>query len=304
LGRYEKIKFFDVNTGIAAGSYGILYKTTNGGVNWFIQSGLSNYRPTSISCIDANNWLIATETNIMNKTTNGGVNWIICNFSVSGLHPQAFSFINSNTGFCTDYLGTVFKTTNIGSNWFLSDTVDHSHHFFCGYIFFVNPETGYISGYGFGTGTNKNIFKTTNSGLNWIPNFVLYQKKVESIYFLNSNTGFAGGWNGFIYRTTTGGSIFVNNISVEIPDKYSLSQNYPNPFNPSTNIRYQITKNKFVKITVYDLLGKEIETLVNEKQSPGTYEVTFDGSNYPSGVYFYKLSSGDFSETKKMVLIK
>jgi hypothetical protein len=89
-----------------------------------------------------------------------------------------------------------------------------------------------------------------------------------------------------------------------VPDKFGLFQNYPNPFNPTTSIKYQVESIKFIKLVVYDILGKEAATLVNETQSPGVYEVTFDGSQYSSGVYFYKLVAGDFSEVKKMLLIK
>jgi hypothetical protein len=89
-----------------------------------------------------------------------------------------------------------------------------------------------------------------------------------------------------------------------IPSSFKLFQNYPNPFNPVTNIKYQIAKSSFVKLTIYDLLGREIAVLVNEKLSPGIFEVNWDGSNYSSGIYFYKLVSGDFSETKKLVLMK
>ena len=96
----------------------------------------------------------------------------------------------------------------------------------------------------------------------------------------------------------------ITNISNGIPDKFSLSQNYPNPFNPSTNIKYQIAKNSFVTLKVFDILGKEIATLVNEKQNSGTYESTFDARGLTSGVYFYRLTAGDFSETKKMLMIK
>jgi flagellar hook assembly protein FlgD len=96
----------------------------------------------------------------------------------------------------------------------------------------------------------------------------------------------------------------IKQISSEISDKYLLEQNYPNPFNPSTNIRYQIKNNTNVILKIYDISGKEIITLVNEKQNSGTYEVTFDGSELSSGVYYYKLTTGDFSVTKKMILIK
>jgi hypothetical protein len=104
-------------------------------------------------------------------------------------------------------------------------------------------------------------------------------------------------------------TINVNNISSEIPDGYYLYQNYPNPFNPNTIIKYSIPSNvkgdmSNVKLVIYDIIGKEIATLVNEKQSPGTYVVTFDASGLPSGIYLYTITTGDFKESKKMLLIK
>ncbi len=98
--------------------------------------------------------------------------------------------------------------------------------------------------------------------------------------------------------------IGINNISSSSPDNYSLSQNYPNPFNPLTKIRFSVKDEGSTSIKVYDLLGREVETLVNERMRPGTYEISFDGGKYPSGVYFYRLVSGKYSETKKMSLIK
>jgi hypothetical protein len=104
----------------------------------------------------------------------------------------------------------------------------------------------------------------------------------------------------------------VNGISKsisEIPGEYKLYQNYPNPFNPSTNIKYRvpsgsISNNSFISLKIFDALGREIETLVNEKQSPGTYEIIFDGSRLTSGIYFYILKTEGYSETKKMLMIK
>ncbi len=93
-------------------------------------------------------------------------------------------------------------------------------------------------------------------------------------------------------------------ISTNIPDNFKLFQNYPNPFNPETNIKFDLKKREAVKLTVYDLLGKEITQLVNEELSAGTYSIKFNGSNYSSGVYFYKLQTADYSETKKMFLVK
>jgi hypothetical protein len=88
------------------------------------------------------------------------------------------------------------------------------------------------------------------------------------------------------------------------PIKYELSQNYPNPFNPITNIKYQIQKTGQVTLKIYDITGREIKTLVNEIKNPGSYIVTFNGTELSSGVYFYRIQSGDFVQVKKMVLIK
>lgn len=96
----------------------------------------------------------------------------------------------------------------------------------------------------------------------------------------------------------------INNSNANIPNKHSLSQNYPNPFNPTTNIKYNVYKGGFVKLTVFDALGREVETLVNQNKVAGQYEVSFNASKYPSGVYFYKLQTNDFAEVKKMILSK
>jgi hypothetical protein len=89
-----------------------------------------------------------------------------------------------------------------------------------------------------------------------------------------------------------------------VPGSFSLTQNYPNPFNPNSEIRYQISEFRHVKLAVYDLLGREVAVLVNEKKASGSYEVTVDGSNLASGVYFYRLQAGDFVSTKRMLILR
>ena len=95
-----------------------------------------------------------------------------------------------------------------------------------------------------------------------------------------------------------------NNLTGSIPFTYSLNQNYPNPFNPTTHLEFGISNSGFVSLKVYDILGKEVKTLVNEIKQPGVYQVEFDGSNLASGAYFYRLESGDFVDIKRMILLK
>jgi hypothetical protein len=94
------------------------------------------------------------------------------------------------------------------------------------------------------------------------------------------------------------------NGDVNFPKEYNLSQNYPNPFNPSTTIRYSLIKPDLVRIKVYDILGREVKTLVNELKLAGTYEVQFNASGFASGIYLYRIESGNFVQTRKMILQK
>lgn len=105
-------------------------------------------------------------------------------------------------------------------------------------------------------------------------------------------------------RNPTGNSIGIINISSEIPSSYSLKQNFPNPFNPNTNITFDVLRLSDVKLTVFDMLGKEVTTLVNDQLKPGTYVTNWNASGEATGVYFYELTAGDYSETKKMILLK
>ena len=114
---------------------------------------------------------------------------------------------------------------------------------------------------------------------------------------------------GIVFR---GGGIIiiaVNQIGISVPTNYELYQNYPNPFNPTTKIRFDIPSNlkretSNVRMIIYDILGREAAVLVNESLKPGTYEAEWNASNYPSGVYYYKLQTEDYTEAKKMILVK
>jgi hypothetical protein len=99
-------------------------------------------------------------------------------------------------------------------------------------------------------------------------------------------------------------AVGINNISSEIPDKYQLYQNYPNPFNPSTVINFDVIKSGIVKISIFDVLGKELKVLTNDFVNPGKYKVIFNGENFASGIYYYTININDFTFTKKMLIIK
>jgi len=116
---------------------------------------------------------------------------------------------------------------------------------------------------------------------------------------------FAGTWDYSVWRRSLVEIIRINNISGEIPSKYYLYQNHPNPFNSVSKIKFEIAKLSDVNITVYDILGKEVSSLVNEKLKPGTYETFFDGGGLSSGIYFCRLIvNSEQKDFKKMMLIK
>ena len=133
-----------------------------------------------------------------------------------------------------------------------------------------------------------------------IPNAVLTN---DVKYYWRARARNAGGWSPWASAWCfTTQPVGINPIAGEIPVDFHLYSNYPNPFNPTTKIKFDIPKSSYVKLIVYDVLGREIKTLVNEKLNAGRYDVSWTGSDYPSGVYIYKLYTGDFVDLKKMVL--
>ena len=179
----------------------------------------------------------------------------------------------------------------------------------------------YVTGYSFGIGENTDILTIAydSMGVNqWIDrrDGSAHNSDIAKSMVIDSSdnlflTGFIteiGSYINFVtikYSLTTG----INFISNQISEKFALQQNYPNPFNPVTKIKFEIPQDikrvtQYVKLIIYDALGKELQVLVNEILNAGLYETEFNGNNFASGVYFYKLESGDFVETKRMILLK
>jgi photosystem II stability/assembly factor-like uncharacterized protein len=334
---FKAVQFLNQNTGYVAGGVfpGKVYKTTNGGNNWNnISSFASQFY--DLFFVNTNTGWVADANGSFGglfKTTNGGTNWIQ---QMSGNNfPQKLFFINSDTGWAGSSDWKLYRTTNSGQTWELQYTFSAG----LAQIFFTSKDTGFVSG-GFGThsvkrttnsgfswdstvnsqggrglffinrkiGWNSDIFsivqKTTDGGLSWfrqtVPSGYYY-----SIQFADSNNGWSGGT--ILIHTSDGGGPPAGIIKIgnDIPSDYELYQNYPNPFNPITNIKYQISKSGHIILKIYNIQGKEVYTLVNQKQHEGIYEADFDGTSYSSGVYFYSLIvDGQVIDTKKMVFLK
>ncbi|MCW9094671.1 MAG: T9SS type A sorting domain-containing protein, partial [Ignavibacteriaceae bacterium] len=158
------------------------------------------------------------------------------------------------------------------------------------------------------TGNFGLILRTRDGGLTWQEQFSQVEaNSLYSVCFVDTLNGWIVGEGGTIIHTTDGGGVVnVKNEDDEfsIPKEYFLSQNYPNPFNPSTTIRWQQPETGLVTLKIYDVLGNEIVTLVNEEKSVGIYEINWNANKLSSGIYFYQLKAGSFSQTKKMILLK
>jgi hypothetical protein len=174
-----------------------------------------------------------------------------------------------------------------------------------------DPSDPYSSSFYISNEENFSIFgfetrSRTLLPLSFEPSVVL----VDSIGFYHSEFfefgGFSETLKGFIKNGIVYGDTALTNVNDKINsvNSFYLYQNFPNPFNPVTNIRYSIGSSGFVRLKVYDVLGNEITTLINEEKPAGSYSVEFNGSNLASGVYFYKLGTGEFVQVKKMLLLK
>ncbi|MEO8665397.1 MAG: YCF48-related protein [Ignavibacteria bacterium] len=318
-GTISDVYFINTNTGYVTGfggneskSLGQILKTTDAGNNW-LSSGWEasvvsiKFSDPGTGYITANYYIdVGGDSLFIFKTNDSGISWNKVLSEPKG-RLSSSSFLNQNTGWVagTTYVSgliedLILKTSNGGMNW---QDLKLTSRTFINSIFFVSNDTGWYCGSG--------VFKTSNSGVNWVnqipPVGVDY---FRHIFFKNNKTGWVVGDDGVIFSTHTGGITTVNNSAVNSPLDFILNQNYPNPFNPKTIINYELPSNvngqrADVKLIVYDLLGKEIVTLVDAKQNPGSYSIDFDGSNLPSGIYFYKLSAGgNIVDSKRMVLLK
>jgi len=309
---------------VVCGDSGIIYKSSNiGGVfTWQQINPNRNKRLNTIADVYYDNIIAAGEKGTILKTIDGGANWInlsvfdtTINFNkiLLGLTVQAWNYV-----WLVGDNGKIFVSTDYGYEWSekISGTTENLYD-----IVFKNQNEGVVAG------ANGAVRYTSDGGMTWFEDTYLSSltdKDIISLTLVDSNTVSSLTVNNFNKYTDQGGGdttyfLTVSSeplVGVDEDDnttftQYKLEQNYPNPFNPTTKIRYTIPsnistqeKNFNTKLIVYDALGNEIATLVDEYKTVGSYEVDFKQMDISSGIYFYKLTAGNFSETKKMILVK
>jgi hypothetical protein len=316
----------------------IYYKrSTNGGISWDSLVRLTNWTGDSFSPSVAVSGLNVhvtwtdmrdgqTEIYYM-RSTDGGTTWgndsrmsvndfLNSEFAMVAASGSDVNLIWSDTRATGGYSQVFFKhSSNSGENWGPDSniTTNASNKYYPSFV---------LSGSNIHTiwedrrdGNPEIYYKnSTNSGISWGADVRLTNNTAVSEFVSMAVSGTAlhvvwrdtrdGNHEIYYKRNPTGNPIGISIVNFEIPEKFSLSQNYPNPFNPETNIEFTVPKSSMVKIIIYNLLGKEIEILVNESLNAGIYKVIWNASDCPSGIYFYKFESAGIVESKKMILIK
>lgn len=243
--------------------------------------------------------------NSLYVSSNWGANWVSkYNFN-SSVHLSAMFYepqLNYNlylTGNSTSYHHLLFRSTDYGASWNSIDSTLPPQTY--SYISCINAKNGVLL-----VGQDQGLFITTNQGVNWMDKTdnlgsycYVFEMAVNDSYLFVRIAG------SDIYRRLLSDVIGIQKISNEIPQNFKLKQNYPNPFNPSTQIEFAISQNNLpILLKVFNIEGKEITKLVDEKLNAGTYKVVFNGDDLPSGIYFYRIETGTYLETRKMILIK
>ncbi len=309
---YDAWCFIQAKDGTIFSGGSQIRKSTDDGKTWTIVPNLpTSFWPIGWFTMDVSGNLYATSNGVLKSTDNGST-WNWANEGLIQDPNQTQATVNQIT--VDPLTGSLFIYTSRykSSRMFRSD--DEGVHWipindgFIGTYSSIfelasSSRYGVFAGLDDGTG----IFSSIDGGNKW-QYMALEHRAVPVMVVIcfaweGEDTLLVGTGDG-LYRVVLSTATGVSRETSGIPKNFSLSQNYPNPFNPATSIQYMVSCISHVTLTVYNTLGQEVATLVNEEKPAGSYSVTFDASNLPSGVYFYRLQAGNFTETKKIILLR
>ena len=294
-----------VLTLIAVGNSGTVIKSTDHGLNWSVVN-FPFSTDLKVCHLDGDYITVGGNDYSAYQSYDCGDTWeqIGLGENFNSVGPTSFNaifFYDENVGYMGGPWGLMGKTTDGGTNWTTFGVLDFEE---ITDLFFSSPDSGVV------VGKPGMVRFTADGGNTWqedtmITNFV-GGRNIKQIGVFNENIGSVLIDGGVTIAFATDSSLLtaVNEDEIHIHN-YSLSNNYPNPFNPSTIIEYSLPQYGFVTLRIYDMLGREIATLVNEEKPAGNYKFEFEASNLASGVYYYHITVGnEFVETRKMILLK
>ena len=287
-----------------------VYRSTNNGTNWIqINAGAGGVSNAQNSLMIVDNLFYGFGLNNgaarVRLTADNSATWSMQTLSVIGNYTSAIGF-NSNKLYgvaaTSTSLPMISRTTDGGLTW-NSINVGSGVSGECYFNWIPNTPVIYI------LGANGGVKRSTDNGMTWVTTPTAGVTNLTGFDFVQVNNvvyGYAVSSSGQVIRLVDTLQVLTGNINgnSETPKSFSLEQNYPNPFNPTSNIKYSLPKNAYVKLTVFDAMGREVTTLEEGFKPAGNYEAVFNGTNFSSGLYFYKLQAGDFTETKKMLMVK
>jgi ligand-binding sensor domain-containing protein len=285
-------------TNLFAGSYGLgVDRSTNNGTSWTAaSSGLTSTFVLALTVSDTN--LFAGTYGGVFLSTNNGTNWTPASSGLTNDYIASLAVSGSNL-FAGTGLGVDLSTNN-GTSWTAASTGLPNN---------ASVQALAVSGtnlFGATSGIDSaGVFLSTDNGTSWTASST---GLIDTYVYTLAASGtdlFAGTHEGVWRRPLSEMVTAVEETnSNERPSEYSLQQNYPNPFNPTTTIEFSIPHAGVVSIEVINTLGQVVGNLVNEELRPGHYRTTWDGSGFSSGIYFYRLRAGSFSETRKFMLLR
>lgn len=284
---------FSVTVGPLIGNVGTyIFRSTDSGNNWSQTQLLGSGFVGGMIVTDDNRILLGTSLGGVVYSSNNGLNFL--NFPT---FPPIFISTILKDKINTLYVGDAYGLNRSTDNG-LTFTDIGSHSSGESMVAACVSHAGDL----FVSVSSRNVFYSNDKGNNW----TLINEGIQTgTYILELKAA-----GGRVYGGTNNAGVKVYEIPTglnnqnQIATEFELKQNYPNPFNPTTNLEFGISDLEFVSLKIYDMLGKEVSTLVNEVLTPGTYKYNFDASGLTSGIYFYKLSAGEFTEIKRMNLIK